>query len=526
MPYFTETKMSSDKQFTLFPYQQEHVQCIGEILSGSQFAFDFSMLGTGKTYTASQIAIDLGVCHVIVVAPVSVLPKWKTMQSMQIPIRELVSFCSLRSVIGKQPKHGLLERIDMKRKYGSREVDAVEFKASDRLKKMISEGALIIIDEIQNIKNNSAQFHAVCEMLRPILSMDSSITTSRVLLLSGSPIDKEEQAARMFKTVGVMRAEELCKWHTSGRGVGYYDYTGYREIRVFCQSNNPDAYNVLEKKFKHLQLPWDVQHALKMSFELFQTCFKPLFSHAMKPIQMPVKLTKVNGYFTMNQTDAVRLSDAIMSLAKATRYDLQKQQVVYGTNSADTMRCITIALMDIESAKIPLLERLVHDSLDTHERRKVIVCVNYRQSIDTLKSSLCDYNPLILDGTLSVKQRASVIEKFQMPSTKHRLLIGNFAVCSTGIDLDDKHGDYPRVMYANPQYNTITTYQLCHRVQRMDTRSDAEIYMVYGKTDNDTIMETSILNALARKGQVMRETVKEQATAGVLFPCDFPTYIE
>ena len=66
--------------FNLYPNQREHVAALEEILTRSPFAFDFSMLGTGKTYTSTQIAMDMRMSHVVVIAPVSVLPKWRAMQ--------------------------------------------------------------------------------------------------------------------------------------------------------------------------------------------------------------------------------------------------------------------------------------------------------------------------------------------------------------------------------------------------------------------------------------------------------------
>lgn len=53
---------------------------------------------------------------------------------------------------------------------------------------MLDEGLLLIVDEIQNIKNVSGQFLAAQAILKPIL--ETAESSSRVILLSGSPIDR------------------------------------------------------------------------------------------------------------------------------------------------------------------------------------------------------------------------------------------------------------------------------------------------------------------------------------------------
>jgi hypothetical protein len=75
------------------------------------------------------------------------------------------------------------------------EIEKVDFKASEKYLQMLKEGLLLIVDEIQNIKNVSGQFLAAQAILKPILqgpiqSESSKGTKSRVILLSGSPIDR------------------------------------------------------------------------------------------------------------------------------------------------------------------------------------------------------------------------------------------------------------------------------------------------------------------------------------------------
>ena len=118
-------------------------------------------------------------------------------------------------------------------------------------------------------------------------------------------------------------------------------------------------------------------------------------------------------------------------------------------------------------------------------------------------------------------ERWETIQKFQRGDSEYRLLVVNVAVASSGIDLDDKEGGYPRVMYVSPMYNPLTLHQLGHRVMRMNTRSDAAMYMVYG---GDRGLDEGMLNTLARKALVMKETTREQEQ--ILFPGEYERYVE
>ena len=174
-------------------------------------------------------------------------------------------------------------------------------------------------------------------------------------------------------------------------------------------------------------------------------------------------------------------------------------------------------LQMIELAKVRTMAEAARVQLRIHPGAKVVVCLNYVAGVAALREALGDLDPLVLTGDTSAKARAAAIEAFQRPTSERRLLIGNLSVCSTGIDLDDKDGRFPRLCLVSPNYSTITVHQVGHRFLRADSASDATVHMFYRHGQH----ELKVLDALARKSQVVKQVVSEQVEGGVVFPSDY-----
>ena len=57
---------------------------------------------------------------------------------------------------------------------------------------------------------------------------------------------------------------------------------------------------------------------------------------------------------------------------------------------------------------------------------------------------------------------------------------------------------------------------------RANTKSSAAVNFVYAKD----CPESAVIDALARKSNVMKETTAEQVELGVIFPCDMDAFEE
>jgi hypothetical protein len=184
-------------------------------------------------------------------------------------------------------------------------------------------------------------------------------------------------------------------------------------------------------------------------------------------------------------------------------------------------RGITYGLQTIELAKCDAIARHAARVLAAHAVAKVIIGLNYHASIANVVAALRVAHPvLVLTGQVKQEARAPLIDRFQASNTEHRVLVCNMAVMEVGIDLDDKHGGFPRTCLYSPHYRATGLHQAIGRVHRTDTRSSATVHIVYGPRE---CAEKSVLSALTRKTRILKETLPGQVADGTVFPGDYMT---
>lgn len=176
---------------------------------------------------------------------------------------------------------------------------------------------------------------------------------------------------------------------------------------------------------------------------------------------------------------------------------------------------MTKYLHKIESLKINIFERMTRKTLKENKNNKVIVFLHYNDSIDTLNRLMSDYNPLVLTGSVPSKKRDELIEKFNRPDRKYRLLIANPQVGGTGYDLDDKDGNYPRTTFISPSFNTTDDIQAIGRTCRATTKSKSTIRFLYVKHCE---METRLRNTSRIKSKILKEMSNN---LHIKYPCDY-----
>ena len=478
--------------------QEPHVERLEEILSEQYCAFDMSSLGSGKTYTTSALSLRLEFPHVVVICPASLEAKWKTMKRFGIKIDHVVSYQSLRSRVNAIPRHGLLQRHDTIE-------EGTFFTPTQLYSKYIDEGCLVVFDEVQHIKNKNDQFYA-CQALTTSILRSGGI--SRFIFLSGTPIDKEEQAIHMMQLMGMIRSQKMFMYSKEENRLRLI---GAQELVDFCKAI--DALATLDFLRLH---PFNKDNVRHNCYLMFQRIVKKSIAVAMPSPALEIDVK--NGYFNIkHEEDKQKLIRGIVSLQSSVMFDEKSQTV---NIAKGTFASINPALKTIESAKINDMIRVAKDQLEKNKMCKVGVFCNFLESIDRLQSSLKDYNPIVLRGSVHKIKRQELIDKFQADNNDCRVVIGLISVVATGIDLDDKFGNRPRFAFAIPNYSILNLHQLTRRFIRLDSKSVPVFRFFYGKVSRK---ELSILNSLARKSNVLSDTLESQVTAENLkFPGELP----
>jgi SNF2 family DNA or RNA helicase len=392
------------------------------------------------------------------------------------------------------------------------------------LERMAEKGLFVVFDEAQRVKNKNASWYA-CKAMAETILMSGGM--SRFLLLSGTPIDKQEQALNMMKMMGFIRSEKLYVHNASQNTLNLY---GAEELIDFCRRiNNKKVEEVLSEE------AFTARNIESICYKLFQKIIKPDITSSMPSpkndkVHMDIKNSEYSAR-VFSDVDNLRravseVNDTFTKFKKNERFDKEvnplensKAKALKEKRNEMVQRLIERIIFNmriIENAKMNIFIDLAQKRLQENPNYKVCLFVNYTSSIKILQKALKEYNPLVLDGKVPKENRQEILNKFQEPTDNFRLLIGNIRVCSSGVDIDDKIGKFPRFVYANANLSILDLQQLPSRFLRLDTVSSTFFRFVYVKG----FEESGLLANLKRKSKVMKQTTELQVEEGTNFVGD------
>jgi hypothetical protein len=448
-----------------------------------------------------------------------------------VPIEYVTSYQSLRS--GSTARDDMSPRMVRKTNVENAQGKIVSyFEPNTLFQSLVQQGTLLVLDEFHNAKNLSIQHKACRALVRHVMDeAASSGAPSRVIFLSGTPIDETKHSVNMLRLMGVLRHPQLVDAGQTPRGLA--------EIIDFCLFIDRDATESVLMNNNNSSSDNDAAYsdAEQIAYALFQRVLLRGAGISMPPQARDEDIICCNTYYTMDDRDSKALVENVENLGHV----LRTAGVVSGLNSATPTSAshtqhqgggatlsaqfiygeISRTLMYIEYAKVNVFCRAALARLSSDPTCKVVIFLNYLMNLRMVANRIESegYSVLTMSGIMQQTERGTVLDKFQDYSLDHRILVTQLKVGSTGIDLDDKYGDRPRYAFASPNYNVIDLYQLTRRFHRVDTKSTAYVRFVYGNVAHH---ETRLLTALARKSEVMKDTLSKQVDAGIQFPSDFP----
>ncbi|VFQ85734.1 unnamed protein product [Cuscuta campestris] len=151
------------------------------------------------------------------------------------------------------------------------------------------------------------------------------------------------------------------------------------------------------------------------------------------------------------------------------------------------------------SSKVSVLLKLLSESKEKNGAVKSVVFSQFRKMLLLLEEPLksAGFNTLRLDGTMSAKKRAQVIEAFSdSKSDTPTVLLASLKASGTGINLTAASVVY----LLEPWWNPATEEQAMDRVHRIGQKRDVKIVRVIAK---DTI-EERVLELQEKKRELAR----------------------
>jgi len=477
--------------------QEKHFKRVLEILSREYGYLDVSPLGSGKTHITFAVAATFGL-NIMVIGQKSALDNWNHWGKIYgVHIIGIMTYQSLRGQSG-QVNHELLR------------IENGEYVATELFEQCVMSGLLLVFDEYHNVKNDNTQLASAHALVKSLVRLVRMGYKARIALLSGTPCEMKEYVTSTFMMLGIVLSDKLYNFNRSSKK---YELIGIQEAINKCNEYNPDETLAISCR------PVNKTTAKTICYDLYVKVLKHFLVSSMPPPSINVEKNAKNLYALMPDQDVERLKKGILLFKSATNYRHEIQEIdLSGVNWGD----VTTSRMEIDSSKIPTVCRLAQQDLIRDPKCKVLIYCTYTRDMKTAAHLLARYNPLVMDGSTSAKKRAEMISSFQEDTSEFRVFISNPKVGGIGIDLDDKFGTRPRIMYILPSYFFTDQYQATGRIYRAGTKSNATIYFVYSRAFP---YETGILNSMANKSQVVKNMVTEEQS-NIKFPGEYDEILE
>lgn len=461
------------------------------------------LLGADTGYGKTRVAIWV-IYHFFkvlgmkpfIICPAKMVNQWeKHLNNCKIPFFMVISYESLTGKAASGCKHPYLNR--------GEERHGPFYVTEEWLKIIRDPGVMIILDELQSVKNDDAAKHRAVFQL--VVSCRTTPGTKSALLgLSASPIDKKNNFVCLYRILGIITGREM--WHTNPQS-GRLEYgptkkrpQGYAFKWLLDQTRRIDDRAVAELLYrfeiKAEKLPF-------MLIYLWQRVYRDLH---MVPVVDPIYEDPVTGriYDRIRVNLFATLDEEGQEYAEAGIAMLRQAHIVTRNGEIDLDRArrnqaiITRALQEICKGKINTVARLALQKL--REGKKVIIGCPFLEDQERLMNMLELYHPIRITGSDKgdgVQQKAAL---FNEPNMKYQCIVMTTQVGGIGLDFHDVHGPtpehpmgFPRCTFVIPTHRFLDNFQCVGRSYRRGLRSDTEAYIVYS---NNTAIESVLVNSL------------------------------
>jgi superfamily II DNA or RNA helicase len=578
-----------NEMFTLTASQRKYTDSIIEIFSKYPMAFSSGETGVGKTYISTQLFVELGFDHMIVVG--SSEQTWKNI-ALNYGVKNIsfISYASFHGTKAYGMKHPFLTRTDID------DVKIPIYKPTKTLLDLIENKKIFIVfDEAQNVKNPNTTSASVSVMARSIIERSSQ---SRVFYLSATPFDHKKNSVTLFKTFGFMRSVKRYDYNMHTGVYNWRDHGAgeiYRRIKALLtpidlteqigavSEANPDNVEVASLMKKYVDNGKLLVYFTPERFSSFVTSlykagaseetisyldndvtefFMTLFEVGEKFEAIVNKLDEDTREHKLKETMDLHIYNMYVEVIvpiivrglekdpsgfkhnyynlflhltkdEKKKYDSATSKLtgVETTNgSGEPSYIISGNVLKVaESTKIPSMIREAKRHLDAYPTSKVVFYVNNLVNVSTAMEVFDEYGVVEYSGRIKSKlQKQANVSAFQESNLNVRVFVSTILSGKESICLHDLDGNFPRYMFISPSFFFINTLQSIGRINRAKVKSDTTVYFTYGGSEPDTL-EFKFLDKNSKKSEVVSDTAGDEVDAQGLkkrkYPSDFESLV-
>lgn len=467
--------------------QIPHISRIKTILVRSRVYIDASPPGTGKTYCALQIAKDFGL-DVLIVCPKTIIENWREIAGeFGVKIVDILNYHSLRNgnkYLSCTSSVGINK----------------EYQVTDYFCDLVDQGIMLIFDEGQSTKNLSQQFKAASKLTGYIANLEQ--TSSIFTLLSGTLFSDESNPTNLVQVLGLASGRILTGTGRNEKATHYFD-----ELLDNCRKIDLILTNTVVHRSAN-------QAPSAVAYQLMMRVIKQSLVSSMPLSEASYKKEIYNAFYDLSPEQEEKFSSSLNELIRSTQFF--EGRVKKRISASQTLRLM-------ELAKVDLFARLANEELNKNPNTKVIISLNYLDSIRMLTPQFRKFGLGLIQGSCETEDRKRTIDRFNEPNTKMRVLLCTSRTGSVGISLHDTDGKFPRVMLISPSHFLDYQYQCTFRICRVGTKSDTKVVFVYGVSSKRNFdLEMRIISALEIKSGVLREFSDFGDQEQMLYPGDYP----
>lgn len=450
------------------PKQDHAVQMIRHrIFTYSDFYFDLSPMGSGKTFTALKFCRLFGY-YPLIIAPSLSIPNWvNNIANAEFNTQKGKGIVYPRGGPMYVPTkiEGFISH--NRKKMPITSYETVSNTAENAKQNIINNGIiseelqeylfkgeqdyLVIFDETQLFKNNAIdRYKIIKEMVESIRKYRDIYKTTDVkfAFLSSTPADSQKQMENLLEIF---------------YGDSYANIPDFPSTMTCTQKKNKD--NI---------------------YSYFMECVKPYISVFYKSgtdrksyfmnVKVQASEKELNAYregiynYSNSNFGASDYAYAKMSILESYIIRIIEDRYVLRNNKI-------VRVDNIEKGEVEIFPKIVVSSRNTEPLEKLY---------DNLKNRLHDKVQVV---TAKTKDRTHAYNSFNTGGT--RVLLVGMQISSTSINLNDVYGIYPRIVFAIFDKEILLLQQHYGRFTRMNSKSDT--YIVNIIPDGEGIMsaETS-----------------------------------